>query len=126
MIDEILAMHEKGLRETGGLGGVRERGILEAAVAQSRMSFGGQLLYPTAEEQAATLAFALVMNHPFFDGNKRIGHVALEATLLLNDLELRAEVEEAEAVILRLAAGELERDAFVAWVRAHVFSIELS
>ena len=84
------------------------------------MAFGGQDLYPTVEDKAAALGFSLVMNHPFFDGNKRIGHAAMETFLVLNDHELTATTDEQENVILELAAGQLNRPDFVDWVRTHV------
>ncbi len=75
-------------------------------------------------DKAAALAFSLVMNHPFVDGNKRIGHAAMETLLVLNGLEIKADVNEQEQVFLNLAAGALEREAFVEWVRAHTIPRE--
>jgi death-on-curing protein len=76
-------------------------------------------LYPTLAEKAASLGFSLVSNHPFTDGNKRVGHAAMETFLVLNGLELAAAVDEQQQVILRLAAGELKREEFTAWVQTH-------
>ena len=84
------------------------------------MAFGGQELYPSLAEKAAALGFSLVCNHPFVDGNKRVGHAAMETFLVLNGWELEAAVDEQEQVILRLAAGSLKRDEFVAWVQSHL------
>jgi death-on-curing protein len=102
------------------LGGVRDIGGLESALAQPPMAFGGQELYPSRAEKAPALAFSLVCNHPFVDGNKRVGHAAMETFLVLNGWELAAEVDEQEQVMLRLAAGGLEREEFTARVRAHL------
>ena len=88
------------------------------------MSFGGAELYPTLAEKAAALCFSLIMNHPFVDGNKRIGHAAMETFLMMNGFELTADVDDSESVILRLAAGELERLPFTEWVVQHVKEIE--
>ena len=71
------------------------------------MTFGGQELYPGLADKAAALGFSLVCNHPFVDGNKRVGHAAMETFLVLNGWELAAGVDEQEQVILRLAAGAL-------------------
>lgn len=81
------------------------------------MTFGQQDLYPTILEKAAALCYSLVNNHPFVDGNKRVGHLAMEVFLELNGWSLVAEVDDAEEVILALAAGELTRQALVDWVR---------
>jgi death-on-curing protein len=70
-------------------------------------------------EKAAALAFALVMGHPFVDGNKRTGHAAMEIFLVLNGYELDAAVDDQERVMLELAAGDLSRDNFLNWVRRH-------
>jgi death-on-curing protein len=84
------------------------------------MGFGGQELYPGLAEEGAALGFSLVCNHPSVDGNKRVGHAALETFLVLNGWELAAAVDEQEQVFLSLAAGGLKRDEFVAWVQSHL------
>lgn len=84
------------------------------------MTFGGADLYPTISEKAAALAFSLIKNHPFVDGNKRIGHAAMETFLLLNGYEIHAAVSEQEQIIMQLAASEIGRTAFTAWLLAHV------
>lgn len=81
------------------------------------MTFEGRELYPDLETKAAALCFSIVMNHPFVDGNKRVGHAAMEIFLVLNGLELDATVEESETTMLTLAAGKLSRDQFSLWVR---------
>lgn len=116
---EILDLHNRLLATSGGAAGVRDLGALESAVAQPHATFGGQELYPDLIAKAATLCFALVMNHAFLDGNKRVGHAAMETFLLLNNYEVNAGVDEQEQIILLLAAGELDRDSFTAWLREH-------
>jgi death-on-curing protein len=118
-VKELLELHRLALEQSGGGPGVRDLGALDSAATQPQMAFGGQDLYPTLADKAAALAFSLVMNHPFVDGNKRVGHAAMETFLVLNGHELIASVDEQEAIVLRLAAGELEREPFTEWVRAH-------
>jgi death-on-curing protein len=117
---EVLELHRRVIEQSGGADGVRELGGVESAVAQPKMMFGGADLYPTVESKATALCFSLVMNHPFVDGNKRIGHAAMETFLVMNGFELIAEVDDAERVILNLAAGELSREELLQWVTAHV------
>ena len=117
-LGEVLELHRLVIEQAGGSAGVRDLGALESAVAQPRMTFGGEDLYPGLAEQAAALGFSLIKNHPFVDGNKRVGHAALETFLVLNGYELEADVEEAERVVLGVAAGEVGRDELLAWVRA--------
>ena len=84
------------------------------------MTFGGRDLYPTMESKATALCFSLVMNHPFVDGNKRVGHAAMETFFVMNGFELASDVDDAERVILDLAAGELSREGLLEWVESHI------
>ena len=84
------------------------------------MAFGGNDLYTSIEEKAVSLGFSLIANHPFVDGNKRIGHAALEAFLLLNGYELDASVDNAEQIIVGVAAGTSSREELLLWVRQHI------
>jgi death on curing protein len=108
------------MEQTGGLGGIRDRGGLESAIAQPRKGFGGADLYPTIEEKAAALGYSLIVNHPFNDGNKRIGHAAMEAFLELNGKRIEAPVDDAERLILTIAAGQSSREELVDWLRQHM------
>ena len=117
---EVLDLHHRVIEHSGGADGVRDLGGVESAVAQPQMTFGGDELYPTIESKATALCFSLVMNHPFLDGNKRIGHAAMETFLVMNGFELVAEVDDAETIILSLAAGKLSRDELLDWVTSHV------
>jgi death-on-curing protein len=119
-LEEILELHRLALEQSGGLDGVRDLGGVDSALAQPQMTFGGQELYPELADKAAALGFSLVCNHPFVDGNKRVGHAAMETFLVLNGWELAADVDEQEQVVLRLAAGGLTREEFTNWVRSHL------
>jgi len=119
-LSELLELHRRIIEQSGGADGVRDLGLAESALAQPQMSFGGDELYPTLADKAAALCFSLVLNHPFADGNKRIGHAAMETFLVLNGFELNADVDDSESVILRLAAGELDRTKFNEWVAKHI------
>jgi death-on-curing protein len=122
-LDEVLNLHYFILEQSGGATGVRDSGILESALAQPMMTFGGAELYPSLVEKAAALGFFLVMNHPFVDGNKRTGHAAMEVFLVLNGFEITASVDEQEAVILSLAAGSLDREEFTEWLNSTIKAI---
>ena len=76
-LEEVLELHRLALQQTGGLDGVRDLGGLESAIVQPQMTFGGQDLYPCLPTKATALGFSLVCNHPFLDGNKRVGHLAM-------------------------------------------------
>jgi death-on-curing protein len=119
-LNELLGLHRLLVEQSGGSAGIHSVGALESALAQPRLTFSGEDLYPTIVEKAAALGFSLIRNHPFVDGNKRTGHAAMEVFLILNGYEIDAPVDEQEQVILQFAAGELERKAFIEWLRAHV------
>lgn len=126
-LEELLELYRLALQQTGGLEGVRDLGGLESAVAQPQMTFGGKDLYPCLPTKAAALGFSLVCNHPFLDGNKRVGHLAMETFLVLNRQELTAGVDEQERIIIRLAAGELSHEEVAEWIRSRIgpYSAEL-
>src|SRR5258708_7169105 len=110
--DQILLLHHRLIDAIGGSHGLRDKGALESCLAQPQMTFGGQELYPTLQEKAASLGFLLIKNHPFLDGNKRIGHAAMELFLSLNGHEIVCDVDEQEHIILALAASEIDQEAF--------------
>jgi death on curing protein len=82
LINDILELHDKSLKFYGGASGVRDMGLLESAIARPFQTFGGADLYPDIFEKAAAPGESLIINHPFVDGNKRTGMLAM-ATLLL-------------------------------------------
>lgn len=84
------------------------------------MSYAGIELYSTLSEKVAALGYSLINNHPFVDGNKRIGHAAIEVTLLMNGYEIEASVDEQESIILGVAANEINREDFSVWLQNHI------
>ena len=120
---ELLELHRRVVTQWGGAAGLRDVGALEGALAQPRQTYGGEELYPTLAEKAVALGFALIRNHPFVDGNKRVGHAALDVFLVLNGHELAASVDDAERLVLGVAVGEIGRSERLAWVRAHLRAI---
>jgi death-on-curing protein len=119
-LGEVVELHRRVIDASGGSHGVRDLGSIESAIAQPRMSFGGEDLYPGLAEKAAALCFSLVKNHPFVDGNKRVGHATMETFLVLNGFEIRATVEEQESLMLTLARGDLDRPDLVEWISRHL------
>lgn len=118
-LSEVLRLHDDLIAVSGGAPGLRDLGRVESALAQPRATFDGAELYPTLSEKAAALGFALIQGHPFIDGNKRIGHAAMEVFLLLNGQEISAHVDQQEQAILSVASGAMSRDELTQWVRAH-------
>ena len=119
-LGEVLYLHQEILASSGGATGVRDLGALEAALAQPRLTFEAEDLYPDIPAKGTALAYSLICNHPFVDGNKRVGHAALETFLVLNGYELSADVASGEEAILGVAAGAWDRSRLLEWVREHV------
>lgn len=117
---EVLTLHGRIIALTGGSEGLRDLGLLESSLALPRQTFGGVDLYVSLVDKAAAVGFSLIKNHPFVDGNKRIGHAVVDAMLMLNGFELSAGVDESEAEILAVAAGERSGGEFRAWIEANV------
>ena len=123
-VDEILGLHEKLVAATGGSAGLRDRGLLESAVFGADASFGDTEVYPTVEEKAARLAFGLIGNHAFVDGNKRIGIFVMLMTLKLNGVCLAYTQAELSALGLDVAAGLRSYEDILAWIRGHAVPME--
>ena len=119
-VGQLIEIYDGVMQQSGGTAGVRDLPALESAAAQPCMTFGGRDLYPTLIERAAALAFSLINNHPFVDGNKRAAQAAMETFLMLNGQEIDAPVDEQEQVILAVAAGGLSREQFTEWLRSRV------
>ena len=124
-LGEVLELHRRIVAEMGGASGVRGWNGLQSALAQPSTKFEGEDLYPSVAEKAAALGFSLIRNHPFVDGNKRAGHTAMELFLLLNGFEIDSTVDEQERIILGVAAGEVEREELVTWMKRSLVARDL-
>jgi death-on-curing protein len=124
-LGEVLELHRRIIQQTGGAVGVRNLASLESAVAQPRLTFAGNDLYPSLEAKAAAICFFIVQNHPFIDGNKRCGHAAMETFLVLNGKEIGAGIDEVERIILQVASGNLALENLVDWLKGSTRPISL-
>ena len=116
-LTQILDLHQLQIRRFGGAAGLRDRGALEAAVARPQMTFDGEDLYPAIEDKAAALMHSLVMNHPFVDGNKRVGAHAAIVFLLANESEPAFSPTELTEIALAVACGSVNAAALAIWLR---------
>ena len=117
---QILLLHSVLIAESGGSDGVRDEGLLDSAVNTPFQTFSGQDLYPTVLEKAVRLGFGLIRNHPFIDGNKRIGTHAMLVFLNLNSITLSYEDDELTSTILSVASGEMDADGLLKWIQQHI------
>jgi len=116
---QVLFLHDRLVRETGGSPRLRDLGALESAVARPRMSLGGEDLYPGLFRKAAALMESLVQNHPFMDGNKRVGFAAAGLMLRRNGRRLKASSEEVVAFTLSVARGGQGLEEIARWLEGH-------
>lgn len=118
-VDEIIELHTKLIARTGGSDGLRDLGLLESAVYSAQTSFGDEELYPTTSEKAARLMYALVSNHAFVDGNKRIGVFVMLMTLKLNGITIHYTQSELTGLGLSTASGKAKYEDILTWIQNH-------
>lgn len=116
---QVLLLHEQLLQTFGGTAGTREEGLLDSALAVPFQTFGGQSLYPSVQAKAAHLGFGLVGNHPFMDGNKRIGAHVMLVFLALNGIELSYTQQELSDIIYAVASGQASAADLLQWILQH-------
>ncbi len=114
----VVAIHDVQLARYGGAAGLRDGDLLESALARplNRAAYGA----PDIAELAGLYACAIARNHPFVDGNKRTAFAAMVVFLALNGVPLQASEVDAVLTTLRMAAGDLDEDGYLAWVRANL------
>jgi death-on-curing family protein len=118
-VPQIVLMHDALIRETGGLDGIRDEGLLDLAANAPFQTFDGEYVYPSLEEKAARLGYFIVQNHPFLDGNKRVGMLAMMVFLELNGVELSCTDQDIIDAGLRLARDEMDDKELLEWIRRH-------
>lgn len=114
--NKVLLLHQLITEETGGDPNVRDIALLDSALESAFATFGGQELYPTKEEKGARLGYALISNHAFVDGNKRIGMYVLLTFLETNGIKIRPTNEEVARVGIAVAAGEMKYQDLLDWI----------
>ena len=117
---QILTLHKMLIEQSGGSPEIRDEGLLESALNAPFQSFGDTELYPSLLEKAARLGFGLIKNHPFVDGNKRIGTHAMLSFLNINNAELDYSDKELTSLILGIAAGEYDDKHLLNWLQQHL------
>ena len=116
---QVLLLHQHLIDETGGSAGLRDEGLLDSALNAPFQMFGDTSAYPSLQQKAARLCYGLVKNHPFIDGNKRIGAHAMLVFFNINGVELRYTQQELVDIILQIAAGGKDYDDLFSWLLLH-------
>ncbi|NEO85089.1 MAG: type II toxin-antitoxin system death-on-curing family toxin [Spirulina sp. SIO3F2] len=108
-LKDVLALHDRQIQRLGGTPGIRDRGLLESAIAQPQAMFSGVLLHPTVPEQAAAYLYHLALNHPFIDGNKRTAFAVMDTFLRLNGYQLNLSDTEAYELVLAVVTSQVDK-----------------
>ena len=116
---QVISLHSSLIEATGGTDGVRDIGLLESALEAPFQTFGGKDLYPAPIQKAARLGHSLVSNHPFVDGNKRIGIHTMLVFLAANGVEIECTQKELIDVGLSLADGTMNAEKLLIWLSSH-------
>lgn len=112
-------LHGDTMSHEGGLLGIRDHGLLDAAVAMPRQQFGGEYLHPDVQAMAAAYLYHLAQNHPFYDGNKRVAVMAAYVFLDVNGWDLDVPPSELESVTRQVASGETKKDDLIKWMKQY-------
>lgn len=114
--EKVLLLHKLITEETGGDPNIRDFSLLESALESAFQTFGGKELYPSKEEKGARLGYALISNHAFVDGNKRIGIYIMMTFLEVNGIKIDPSVDDVARVGLEVASGKMKYDDLLEWV----------
>ena len=117
--EKVLLLHKILAEATGGMSGVRDEAMLDSALESAYAGFEDKEFYPTKEEKGARLGYALISNHAFVDGNKRIGIYVMLSFLEMNGVPVQCSDEELVRIGLSVADGSMEYDELLQWVLDH-------
>lgn len=117
--EQILMLHSMAIKQSGGLDGVRDNGLLDMALHAPFQTFESTELYPSIQSKAARLCFSIISNHPFIDGNKRIGILAMLVFLDVNQVELNCSNHDIIELGLGVASAKYNADFIMDWIIAH-------
>ncbi len=118
-LDEVIEIHWDMIERYGGSAGIRDMGLLQSAVAMPQAGLGSEFLHADLFEMAAAYLFHIVQNHPFIDGNKRVGAAAAMVFLELNGVEVKVSNALLAATVLDLAQGKIAKAAIVEFLKTH-------
>lgn len=116
---QVIMLHEQIIKETGGENGVRDESLLESALLSPFQSFDNKDLFPSIQAKAARLGYGIIKNHPFVDGNKRIGTHLMLLFLYFNNVELSYTQKELSEIILMIASSEQNCENLLDWIIEH-------
>ncbi len=126
LLKDILSLHLYSINLYGGGEGIRDLGGLEASSARPFATFGGEYLYPTSFEKAAAIGESIIMNHPFVDGNKRTGFLAMITLLRDDNYVFNGEQDDSYNFTIKISTGELKFEQIVEWLKSNTVPIKFT
>ena len=118
-VEQVKLIHSELIKETGGSDGVRDISLLESAICTPFQTFDGDALYPSVQQKAAKLCVGLIQNHPFIDGNKRIGIHIMLIFLYINGVDISYTQDELVKIGMDIANGKIGDKKIVKWIIEH-------
>lgn len=115
----VLVIHADLLKRYGGRAGLRDRNLLESALAQPRTTIGGKFAHKTIFDKAAAYGYHVCKNHPFIDGNKRVALVLMDTFLQRNGWEIVAREEDIYSMMIALSSDKLSKPQLASWLKEH-------
>ena len=119
-VNNVLTIHQLLVTSFGGSQGVRDRNLLESALARPLQTFDGKELHPTMIEKSSSLLESILTNHPFVDGNKRTGYVLMRLILLKNGLDIKASQDQKYEFVMGVASGQINLESIISWLENHI------
>ncbi|ACK71290.1 death-on-curing family protein [Gloeothece citriformis PCC 7424] len=123
-IEEVIRIHEDLINSFGGSLGIRDYGLLESAIAQPQVSFGGELLHPNIYSQAGAYLYHLTLNHPFIDGNKRTAFAVTDTFIRLNGYYLTIEDQDAYELVIKVATRQLNKQNLTDYLSTVILALK--
>ena len=117
--EQVLMLHSMLINQSGGIDGIRDNGLLDSALNMPFQSFNNEDFYPSIQGKAAQLCYGIINNHPFIDGNKRIGILAMLVFLKINHVEIQCQDEEIIKLGLDIASGKHDSSYIMEWIILH-------
>lgn len=117
LLEDILYLHKCSIEDYGGADGIRDKGLLDSAIARPFQTFGGEELYPSPIEKAAALIESIIVNHPFIDGNKRTGFLGMVSILLEYEILLKVSKDEAYNFTIKISTGKADFNEIADWLK---------
>jgi len=117
--EKVLEIYKRLIRESGGVYGIRDEGLLRASLESAFQTFDGIELYPTVVDKIAAVCYNVIKNHPLIDGNKRLGITLMAVLCEINDIPLECSDQEIVELGVAIAEGRYDRKQIKSWIIEH-------